>query len=133
MRLRPSFLLPAALLVLGACGGGGGDSSSNNNPTSPNTPNDPNPTTPSAPVETNAISVSNDAFTPANIKVTPNTQVTWTWVQGASTHNVTVSDGTGSGDQSSNYVFSKNFPTAGTFTYRCTIHPNMTGSVLVAP
>lgn len=133
MRLRPLFLLPAALLVIGGCGGGGGDTSSNNNPTSPTNPNNPNPTSPAAPIETNAISVSDNTFTPADIKVAPNTLVTWTWVQGASAHNVTISDGSGSGDQSSNYVFSKNFPTAGTFTYRCTIHPSMTGSVLVAP
>jgi len=110
MRLRPSFVLPAALLVLGACGGGGGDTSSNNNPTSPNTPNNPNPT-PTGPVQTSAVDVSDDTFTPASIQVAVNTQVRWTWVQGASAHNVTVSDGTASGDKTGGDSFNKTFAT----------------------
>ncbi len=132
MRLRPSFLLPTALLILGACGGGG-DTSSNNNPTSPTDPNNPNPTNPPAPVQTSAVDVSDNTFTPSSIQVAVNTTVRWSWVQGASIHNVTISDGTGSGNKSGGDSFSKTFSTAGTFTYQCTIHPSMTGSVLVTP
>lgn len=130
MRLRSSFLLPTALLVLGACGGGGGDTTNTgNNPTSPTNPT--NPVTPTAPVETNAVSVDNDVFTPSSIKVATGTQVTWTWSQNAATHNVTLADGTGSGDKNAGDSFIKAFATAGTFSYRCTIHPSMTGSVQV--
>src|SRR6476620_4928649 len=108
MRLRPSFLLPTALLILGACGGGGGDTSSNNNPTSPTDPNNPNPN-PTAPVQTSAVDVSDNTFTPSSIQVAINTTVRWSWVQGASIHNVTISDGTGSGNKSGGDSFSKTF------------------------
>lgn len=135
MRFRPSIFLPAAALVLAACGGGG--DSSNNSPTSPGTPSNPNPPSSPPPVSgpslTNQITISDNVFSPSSIKVAPNTDVKWTWAQGASVHNVTISDGSGSGDKSGGDSFTKTFATAGTFDYRCTIHLGMSGSVLVAP
>jgi plastocyanin len=130
MRLRPTLLVPVTLFVLGACGGGG--DSSSNSPTSPTSPTGPStPSTPSSPVATNQIEVGDDFFSPANVTVPVNTAVHWTWDASARTHNVTLSDGSGSGDQTGGYVFDKTFGTAGTFSYHCTIHPTMTGTVLV--
>jgi len=130
MRFRPSFLVAAFVVSLAACGGGGdgGTTGPNNNPNQPTGPT--NPGSPSGPTETNQVEVNNDTFSPANIKVAPNTTVTWTWGAGAVTHNVTFADGT-SGDYGEGHVFTKLFSTAGTFNYHCTIHGGMAGSVLV--
>ena len=75
--------------------------------------------------------MGNNLFTPANIQVSPGTTVTWTWSSDAITHNVTFTDGAKSGDQGANATYSRTFAATGTFNYSCTIHPGMSGSVLV--
>jgi len=110
-----------------ACGGGGGGSTApiNNNPTGPSTPSNP-----SSPVVTTAVTIGDDFFDPANIQVSPGASVTWTWPSGVRTHNVTFAD-VSSGDKNPGGSFTKAFPIAGTFTYTCTLHAGMNGSVLV--
>jgi plastocyanin len=100
----------AAMFVAAACGG---DS------TGPSGP----------PVQTNQISITDDAFGPPNIQVAVGTTVTWTWNSGGDLHNVTFTDTT-SGDRGTG-TFARTFNTAGTFSFHCTIHSGMTGSVLV--
>jgi plastocyanin len=104
------------LLALGlaGCGGDGGDTTG------------PPPTG-----SGNTVSVRNNSFSPASLSVAAGTTVTWQWVQGAATHNVTFDDGTKSGNQSEG-TFARAFPSAGTFPYHCTIHgPSMSGTVTV--
>ena len=124
MRFHSSYLLPVAALIV-ACGGGGDSTNGGITPTTPTTP-----TTPVTPTLTNQVTVSDNVFTPSSIQVSPGTTVTWTWASDASTHNVTISGGN-SGDKVAGATFTKNFATAGTFNYQCTIHPGMNGSVLV--
>ena len=121
-------LVVLAVLVAAACGGGG-----YNSPTSPNNPGGTgNPGGSSgSPTATSAVTVGNNNFTPANIQVAVGTTVTWTWDASAVTHNVTFADGVASGDKGANATYTRTFGTAGTFQYQCTIHPGMTGSVLV--
>lgn len=130
MRIRPQHLLIVAMLAAAACGGGGGDST-----TAPggNTGGNNNPggQTGGTPTATNAVTVQNNNFSPADIQVSAGTTVTWTWSSDATTHNVTFTDGAKSGDQGANAAYSRTFNTAGTFNYSCTIHPGMNGSVLV--
>jgi len=112
-----------------ACGGGGySNSGSSNNPTSPNTPT--TPTTPATPQATDKVSVQNNSFSPADIQVAPGATVTWTWVQDASDHNVTFSDGVASTSKSSG-TYTRTFNSVGTFPYSCTLHPGMNGTVTV--
>ena len=85
---------------------------------------------PPTPTATNAVSVSDNQFSPSAIRVAPGTTVTWTWAQGSSVHNVTFQGGA-SDNLSNGATFSRTFPTAGTFTYHCTLHPGMTGTVTV--
>jgi plastocyanin len=82
------------------------------------------------PVASNQVSIGNDFFNAPNIAVPAGTTVTWTWTSGATQHNVTFSDAA-SGDKSGGATYSRQFNTAGTFAYHCTLHPGMTGSVLV--
>jgi MYXO-CTERM domain-containing protein len=72
-------------------------------------------------------------FSPNPIRITAGSTVTWTNAT-APTHTATSDTGawnTGNiapGSSSS----AVSFPTAGTFTYHCAIHPSMTGSVIVS-
>ena len=123
-------LVVLAVLVAAACGGGGGDSPTSPGPGNPGNPGNPGgPST--SPQATNAVSVGNNLFSPANIQVAVGTTVTWTWDASAITHNVTFADGAGSGDKGANATFTRTFSAAGTFQYQCTLHPGMAGSVLV--
>ena len=79
------------------------------------------------------ITVSNNQFSP-----TPDTvaagQVTFSWGAGATTHNVTWLSGpatlpASSGDKSSGTY--KATLAAGTYTYHCTIHAGMNGTIVV--
>ena len=82
----------------------------------------------------------NNAFSPAATTVTAGTTVVWAWNsctgdpyggnQLCASHNVTFDDGSTSSATMDQGTFSKSFPTAGTFTYHCTVHP-MTGTVTV--
>jgi plastocyanin len=112
------------LIVLAAtasCGGSGGDGGYGGL-TNPNS---------GQPIQTTSVAVSDNSFSPAAIQVSTGASVTWTWIQGAALHNVTFPSGTPSANLGSNATFTRSFPTAGTFTYQCTIHPGMTGTVKV--
>ena len=73
------------------------------------------------------------AFKPASITVAVNGTVTWTNMA-TQAHTVTADDGSfDSHDIAAGAVFSHTFATAGTFTFHCTIHKSMTGTVVVTP
>ena len=71
-------------------------------------------------------------FRPAAIVVSKGATVTWA-NQDNLAHNVTFSDGTitSIGDFSSGSKSTVMPATAGTYTYQCTIHPGMNGTVTV--
>lgn len=90
-----------------------------------------------APVATASISIVNMSFSPATITVSAGTIVTWT---NNDTMDHTVTSDTGlfnSGTISAGalYVsagtFSYTFATPGTYTYHCSLHSTMTGTVVV--
>ena len=82
----------------------------------------------------NAVTVGNNFYSPADISVALNATVTWTWANGATEHTVTFNDGGGTSPQQSSGTFQRTFPTAGTYTYFCTVHGAavMSGKVTVA-
>ena len=80
----------------------------------------------------NEVFIQGMAFSPSTITVTAGTTITWT-NKDAATHNVT-SNPAGSfssGPISKNGTYPHLFSTVGTFHYICTIHPSMTGTVIV--
>jgi plastocyanin len=95
------------------------------------------PTVPAAPAggATAAIDVQGFKY-PANTDVTKGTRVTWTNKDGTG-HTVTsgtppTKDGKFEGQLSgSGGTFSFTFADAGTFTYFCSIHTTMTGTITV--
>jgi plastocyanin len=78
-----------------------------------------------------AVAIVDFAFQPASLEVPAGTTVTWT-NGGAAPHTVTADDGAfDSGQLAPGASFSQTFDTAGTFTYHCEIHPQMTGTIVV--
>jgi plastocyanin len=83
------------------------------------------------PPEPNTVSIINMTFTPATITVTAGTKVTWKNNDNM-THTVTANDDSyDSGNIGPGSSFSKTFSIAGTYPYHCSIHPSMTGKVVV--
>jgi plastocyanin len=71
------------------------------------------------------------AFSPASVTVKVGETVTWT-NKDSTTHTVTADKGEFSSDPlSKGTTFTATFTTAGTYTYHCSIHPTMTGTVIV--
>ena len=79
----------------------------------------------------NAVDVKNFSFNPSSLSVAKGTKVTWTF-DDAAKHNVTDSKNAfKSSDLSGGGTYSFTFNTAGTYSYICTIHPYMKGTVTV--
>jgi plastocyanin len=91
-----------------------------------------------SPAATASITVTNNVFNPTPVTVAIGGTVIWNWNScdeyggsgGCISHNVTFPAGANSATQSSG-TFQRQFPTAGTFEYRCTLHAGMTGTVVV--
>ena len=117
MRYRSLMVCTAVGLVVAACGGGGDSygSGPNVNPGSSTS---------------KSITVKNNVFDPSATTVTVGSTVSWSWAQGSVEHNVTFDDGPKSANQSSG-GYARTFDKAGTYPYRCTNHPAVTGTVTV--
>ena len=79
--------------------------------------------------------VSTPAFSPSSVTIQSGQYVTWR-NDDAVSHTSTEDGATpawNSGTIVAGAAYLRNFPTAGTFTYHCAIHPGMTGTVTVSP
>lgn len=88
---------------------------------------------PAAAQSTTKVTIQNFAFSPNSITVVigVNNSVTWTNMD-STAHTVTADGGAfNSGSLSTGQTFSFTFTTAGSYTYHCSIHPYMTGTVIV--
>lgn len=78
------------------------------------------------------VNIVDFSFTPTGITVAAGTSVRWVNI-GAKKHTVTADDSSfDSGLLATGDTFTRTFATAGTFTYYCDVHPEMTGTVTVA-
>jgi plastocyanin len=77
------------------------------------------------------IEIEDFAFTPATVEVKVGTTVKWGNKDGVR-HTITADDGTwGSGPLNKGDKFSFTFTQAGTYTYHCSPHPSMKGTIVV--
>lgn len=125
---RPWQVL-VAFVAIAACGGGGG-------PTDP-----PGPPGPPAPSLTASVSMSttsdplygvSGAFSPTSVTIARTGTVTWINATGTA-HNVTFA-GSGAPANIADHTSGSNvrtFANAGSFSYQCTNHAGMTGTVTV--
>jgi plastocyanin len=96
---------------------------------SPETPPAPSPSpAPSAPV-TAAVAILDRSFSPATVTVAPGGTVSWTNQSGRD-HTVSAA-GFDSAVLGGGGRFAHTFPSAGTYSYACEIHPEMRGTVTV--
>ena len=85
-----------------------------------------------APSETRIVTIDNFSFSPATLPVTVGTTVKWTNGDDVP-HTIMSTDRTfRSAVLDTEGSFSRRFETPGTYSYFCSIHPHMTGSVVVA-
>lgn len=106
-----AVVLFGALLLLAACG--------KSIPAAPPPPNSA------------LVIIKNIAFNPNKVTIKVGQTVAWKFDDGTIAHNVTFAN-FASNDMTSGY-YTHTFTTAGTFAYRCTIHSNMDGTVVVTP
>ncbi|WP_222853992.1 cupredoxin domain-containing protein [Fodinicola acaciae] len=93
----------------------------------------PSATQNAAPVATNTVSIKNFAFVPATITVKAGVTVTWTNAD-QDAHTVTSvppASQLRSPTLNTGGVYRHAFTAPGTYQYLCTIHPFMTGTVVV--
>jgi plastocyanin len=87
---------------------------------------------PAAAVKSGAkVSIVNFTFTPGEITIAPGETVTWTNDDGAP-HGLEYNDGAKGVDPLlPGASFSRQFDRPGTYEYNCSVHPYMTGRVVV--
>jgi len=81
--------------------------------------------------KTKEVLIQNKAFNPDSITVDVNTTVKWT-NKDAAVYTVTSANGLfDSGNMGKGVTFSYQFNNAGTYSYKCSFDPGMTGTVIV--
>jgi plastocyanin len=102
--------------------------------TSAQSPPTTSPTTPATAGGSNQIAIKNFAFSPASLTIKSGTPVTWTNQDGAP-HQIASDPGAPVAFKSeslangASYQFT--FTKPGTYSYYCTIHPSMKGTIIV--
>jgi plastocyanin len=141
-RILVITLAALAAALAAACGGGGGGGDQR-----PETPTGPaNPVNPGTPVQSASVDMRsseqgdgyggttiNHTFSPSQVTVARGGAVTWTNNSGFE-HSVSFSTASGAPSDIPPFnagSISRTFQTAGTFSYRCSLHTGMTGTVVV--
>ena len=75
------------------------------------------------------VQLKNSRFSPADLTVRAGQTVTWDWKDRFVQHNVVGSDFASKTQRSG--TFTHAFDNAGTYSYRCTLHAKMTGTITV--
>ena len=118
LTLSLGLIAPAAIAIAG-CGGSSSAATAKKSP-------------PAASGAASAIAISNFAFEPHTLTVSKGTRITVTNNDGT-THTATADDGHpfDTGDIGPGSTATVTLSTAGTYTYDCSIHPYMHGTIIV--
>jgi plastocyanin len=117
-------LLLLSLIAFAGCG----KKTQTTTPKVPSTPKTTPGTTPST-TSGNTVTAKNFSFDPQELTVTAGTEVTFK-NEDSVTHTFTGTD-FDSGDIQPGGEFKHTFATAGSYDYHCSIHPSMTGKIVV--
>jgi plastocyanin len=129
---RPLLAVVAlmAVLAVAGCGssGGGTSSSASSTPASTATPTSGGSAAASG---GSTVEIANFMFTPMTLTVSAGTTVTWKF-DDSTPHTVAADDNSFmSPPMSKGQTYTHTFATAGTVKYHCSIHPFMTGVIVV--
>ena len=124
VRIGIGFFLVSVIV---SCGG-----STMTTPTTPTTTTaSTTPSTATVTIPANARNLGSAAYVPNPVTISVGGKVTWSNTD-STTHDVVADGGTfDSGRMGQNGTFDTTFQTKGTFTYHCSIHPSMVGTVTV--
>jgi plastocyanin len=131
--MRPFIVTAAVAVVLVAAGCGGGSSSSSSSTSTP-APASTSGGGTSGPVT--KVSMHNIQFNPKSVTVQKGATVEWVNDDSVN-HDVTKDTGpgpqfsSGSGNLTGGDTYKVTFNTPGTIKYECTVHPGMTGTIVV--
>ena len=114
-------LVVLALLVVAGCGSSGGTGGNTGNT------GGSGGTTSGGGTD---VTIANFAFSPASLEVKVGDTVTWT-NEDSAVHDVQGDGGISSGKLNQGDTYAKKFDAAGSFAYKCAIHPSMTGTIVV--
>jgi plastocyanin len=81
--------------------------------------------------DADTVMVEHMAYTPDSVTVPVGATVTWTFGDAAIPHDVVFDDVNIASEQITDGTFHHIFTEPGTYTYHCSLHPNMTGTVKV--
>jgi len=141
MKTRYITILLLSTLLLAACSSGSSSTTTlplNSSPTQAEPANVPPVSAPSTQPAVSqssemSIKINGFKFDPADTTIKVGTTVTWT-NQDASAHTVTADDGSWSSDSlNQGATYSRTFDQAGNYSYQCSIHPSMVGTIVVQP
>jgi plastocyanin len=119
----------AAVLAAGCAGGGGGGEAA----IAPAAVSSTSRGSASGDADTDDVRIVDFAFVPRTVRAKVGQRSNGSTQDAGVTHTVTALDRSfRSGDLEEGDEFSHLFPTAGTFAYRCSIHPDMRGAVKVS-
>jgi plastocyanin len=76
------------------------------------------------------VTIADLSFSPSTVEIGTGEAVAWVWDDGVVPHDVVFEAGPESPQQSGG-TWEHRFDEPGTYDYRCTIHPQMTGRVVV--
>lgn len=79
---------------------------------------------------TRTVTLRDIAFNPGRVTITRGDTIVWRWRDGGTRHDIASRSFRGASARSSGSI-ARTFRTAGTFRYRCTLHPGMNGAVVV--
>ena len=135
--MKKCFGWVLAVTVMAFAAGCGSSSSPAPTPTPTPAPT-PTPTPSPTPSPTGAVSITTNAmnkganaYSPNPLAVTVGGSVTWTNTDSIAHTSTSDSGVWNSGAIAAGASFTATFPTAGSFTYHCSIHPGMVGTVTV--
>ena len=78
-----------------------------------------------------SVQVNSNSFSPNLVNLARGGTVVWLWADTTSLHDVTFNDPVLSSATKNSGSHSVTFQNSGTFNYICTVHPGMTGSIVV--
>lgn len=88
---------------------------------------------PAEPVATQTVTLKDSLYKPPDIVISAGQTVTWVWDDGSVVHDVVSEDGSEKfrSKLQNSGAFTHTFSTPGRYSYYCTVHPNMRGTVKV--